>query len=115
MKEEWEDPLSALPKSIVCHVEPDGFSSQFHRLVWLRSAKFEHDGDAEPFSAKVLASFQSGRNHKGNVNKEVSGVMKDLLWRRKSSGAEGQCPSKDGLRRRPSLARLRPLWRMWRR
>lgn len=67
-------------------------------------------------SAKVLVSFQSGRNHKGNVNKASSlqgslssderlAVEKEELW------AEGQCPSKDDLRRRPSPARLRPLWR----
>lgn len=38
----------------------------------MRSVKSEHDGDAEPLSAKVLVSFQSGRNHKGNVNRAPS-------------------------------------------
>lgn len=56
MREEWEDPLSALPRSILCHMEPDGFSSQFHRL---RLAKFEHGGDAETLLAKVLTSFRA--------------------------------------------------------
>lgn len=53
------DPLSALPRSILCHMEPDGFSSQFHRHVWLRLAKFEHGGDAETLLAKVLTSFRA--------------------------------------------------------
>lgn len=48
-------------------MEPDGFSSQCHGRVWPGSAEFEQDGDA-----KVLVSFQSGRNHKGNVNKAPS-------------------------------------------
>lgn len=66
-------------------------SAQFHRRVWLRSAKFERDGDAEPLSAKVLVSFQSGRNHKGDGNKAPSlqgslgsderlAVEKEELW-----------------------------------
>lgn len=40
-------------------------------VSWVR-VEMRVCGDAEPLSAKVLVNFQSGRNHKGNVNRAAS-------------------------------------------